>query len=306
MLDEQKIPLWKLKKAFKLNGNDINHLLDALLPASVFPYALWEKAYHICWEWDIRQATYRYSIEPPAFPIEKFKYPHSFPAHMYSRPIILFLVDISQIIPVNVLETGINYILLETYDDEELIFQSNKDDLFRELYYQERRIANLRRQSGKMDINSFAGVNYSFVEPMFIDTVLVDKMAALAFLKKTAYPFSVEVKGITRALFDSVLVDIPISHPDSQRTEKTKKMIHLSSEMTAKNMGTLVKHMKEKNYDDHAIVFAVYKYFGKRRINKSALGAMLKKEQLTDHRYRSYVRELLEELPKYNLKIELT
>jgi hypothetical protein len=50
MLDQERIPISKLKQAFDLNGHDVETLISALWPQGVFPYALWEMVYKHCWE----------------------------------------------------------------------------------------------------------------------------------------------------------------------------------------------------------------------------------------------------------------
>jgi hypothetical protein len=49
MLDQEKIPLAKVKDAFKLNEHDADALITELWPQHVFPWELWRRTYDKFW-----------------------------------------------------------------------------------------------------------------------------------------------------------------------------------------------------------------------------------------------------------------
>ena len=207
MLHKELITIGKLKQAYSLTHSNSNELLETLLPDKVFPYALWELVYDRFWAEPIRVAMYCYNIEEPQFPTAATLSKEAYPTFLHTRAIDNFFADLLRTIESTDLENGFNYIMEATYGNE-FPHKAEQDAFFSALRQDEWGQRN--RTSGRLKIESIAASNYSFVSVSFIDTVTVDKKAAILWLHYVGCSLVKEVKGITKAIVDSIIAsEIP-------------------------------------------------------------------------------------------------
>ena len=84
MLDPQKISLFRVRQAYRLNGHEGEMLLHALSPADVFPFAFWQKAYATFWKGPSIDNARLYHVETPQFPTEGELPENYFPVQTYA------------------------------------------------------------------------------------------------------------------------------------------------------------------------------------------------------------------------------
>jgi len=131
MLDQERIPLGKLKQAFDLNEQDAEAVISALWPNEVFPYALWETAYKLHWETAVfHNRMFYLEQKAPLFPqFDPLK--HQVPLfHIYDDRIIKFFLDIATKIFATALKEGFNHLITSTYDENNKYFHDDIEYLF--------------------------------------------------------------------------------------------------------------------------------------------------------------------------------
>lgn len=214
MLDQEKITIGKLKQAYKLSVKDADKVVCALLPDKVFPFALWKKAYAEFWEWSVREAVDGYRIEAPRLrEIDALPEEH-FPDELCCTRVVEFFGELSRIIKISALENGFDYIIEASYGDEKFPFKEQKESLFRALHQEEYSPHNRQRKSGPREMKTVQAVEYLCVTKSFFDTVVVDKAAAVRFIRYVLdYPFHQDVKDLTRSYAESIKADSPAQPP---------------------------------------------------------------------------------------------
>ena len=205
MLDPQKIPLFRVKEAYRLNEHEAQSLLHELSPEGVFPYELWQKAYASYWKYPAAECSRLYKVENPPFPETHQQPIKHCPADTYAKWMVDFFFEMARRIPVVELENGFDYIIESTYESLSAVSDSEREFLFYPLRLAEKNIANVARVEGVKNID----VRLSAPDVLFTifpDTIAVDKRAAVHYLSVVLkYPFHHEVKGLTRAYVDSVI-----------------------------------------------------------------------------------------------------
>ena len=68
MLDQQKISMGKVRRAYGLNDHDTENLMKALWPHALFPLELWQKIYEKFWRGFADRNETLYRIKAPVFP----------------------------------------------------------------------------------------------------------------------------------------------------------------------------------------------------------------------------------------------
>jgi hypothetical protein len=205
MLDPQKIPLSRVKEAYRLNEHEAQSLLHELSPEGVFPYELWQKAYASYWKSPAAECSRLYKVENPPFP-ETNQQPTKYcPTETYAKWMVDFFFEMARRISVSDLESGFNYIVESTYDSQAAVSESDREFLFYPLKLAEKNIANVARVEGVKNIDVRLS-SPDVLLKIFPDTIAVDKRAAVYYLSVVQkYPFHHEVKGLTRAYVDSVI-----------------------------------------------------------------------------------------------------
>ena len=214
MLDQQKIPMGRVRQAYGLSVNEVESVIQTLWPYAVFPVELWRKTHEQYWRGfaDSNQAVYR--IESPALPEVDTAKPY-FHVHLCALDVMAFFRKLSLNIQAGLLQQGLQYILDELYEDYATLFQEEREFLFKTLLRLET-VDPIEQYSPSSElfenkILSLPSSSYHFISHIFTDTVLVDKVAVIRLLRN--YPLRQEVKGITHALVTFVLKTFPEELP---------------------------------------------------------------------------------------------
>ena len=214
MLDQQNIPMGRVRQAYGLSANEVESVIQALWPHAVFPVELWRMAHEQYWRGfaDSNQAVYR--IESPALPeVDTAK--QFFHVHLCALDVMAFFRKLSLNIQAGPLQQGLQDILAESYEDNATLFQEEREFLFKTLLRLEK--INIFEQYSPSSelfedkILSLPPSSYHFISHIFADTVLVDTIAVIRLLRN--YPLRQEVKGITHAFVANVLKTFPKELP---------------------------------------------------------------------------------------------
>ena len=224
MLDAEKISLGRVREGYGLTGNEIEKIILALWPGNLFPMELWQRAHETYWRGfaDSNQAVYK--IESPALP-EVDLSAKFFHVHVCALDVMAFFRKLSLNIQASTLREGFHFILEESYENIAAVFPEEREFLFSTLTRLETTdVFEQYSQSSELfeeKILTLSISNYHFISQIFSDSILVDKVAVIRFLRN--YPLLREVKGITHALVKSALdstpnTDLPALQPQAQAT----------------------------------------------------------------------------------------
>ena len=214
MLDQQNIPMGRVRQAYKLSANEVESVIQALWPHAVFPVELWRRTHEQYWRGfaDSNQAVYQ--IDSPALPeVDTAK--QFFHVHLCALDVMAFFRKLSLNIQAAPLQQGLQYILDESYEDNATLFQEEREFLFKTLLRLET-VDPIEQYSPSSElfeekILSLPPSSYHFISHIFADTVLVDAVAVIRLLRN--YPLRQEVKGITHAFVAFVLKTFPEELP---------------------------------------------------------------------------------------------
>ena len=217
MLDQQKISLDRVRQAYRLTSNEVETLIQAMWPHAVFPVELWRRAHEAYWKAFADSNQTVYNMETPALP-QPCLSGKRFHTYLFGCDIMDFFRKLSGNIHANALEQGLKYILEETYDEIENIFPEEREFLFHSLKRLETEdfLDQYSPDSPLFEESIFTipASSYHFISHIFVDTILVNRDDTIRFLRN--YPLHKEVKGITRALVDSILNAMPPESPKVQ------------------------------------------------------------------------------------------
>ena len=212
--DPNKVSVSRLRRSYELNDHEIAIVLAALWPHALFPLELWHKTHDLFWRGFANSVAVFYSVVIPEFPdcnAPKEKY---FFAHLYAQDMENLFSMLASRIHVNALREGLRYIVSMTYENiEDVRFQDKMDALFEHLsIIEENNDYKFPQHLTKEKFVAFMEEKifnipaswYFFISKMYQDTILVDTVAAIRHLHFLKIPFKKEVKGIPRALVESV------------------------------------------------------------------------------------------------------
>lgn len=217
MLDHQKISLGRVRQAYRLTSNEVETVIQAMWPHAVFPVELWRRAHEVYWKDFADSNQTVYNIESPALP-QPCLSDKRLHTYLFGCAIMDFFRKLSGNIHANSLELGIKYILEETYDEIDNVFPEERKFLFHALKKFE--TENFLHQDSPDSllfeelIFTIPASSYHFISHIFVDTILVNRDDTIRFLRN--YPLHKEVKGITRALVESILKTMPPESPKVQ------------------------------------------------------------------------------------------
>lgn len=206
MLNPKLITIGKLKLAYKLSQRDVDDLMDELLPDRVFPLVVWETAYNDYWLWSLKSNALSYGFDIPQLPDTSPLPEKHFTYSLHSNLIERFFGELIRKAKIDILKSGLNYIIECAYENGYCPFEDEKNALFSSLYEEEVVPENRLRTSGPLVINFCASTYYGFISDLLFDSVAVDKTATVHYFSVVRnYPFIQEVKGITQNLVDRVI-----------------------------------------------------------------------------------------------------
>lgn len=221
MLDQQKISLGRVRQAYRLTSNEVETVIQALWPHAVFPSELWRRAHEAYWKdfADSNQTVYNIESSALPQPCLSDKRIHTY---LFGCDIMDFFKKISWNIHANALELGLKYILEETYEEIENIFPEEREFLFHSLKRLETEDFFDQYSPDSPSFEnpiSIPASSYHFISHIFVDTILLSRDDTIRFLRN--YPLHKEVKGITRALVESILKAMPPENisPESSQVQ---------------------------------------------------------------------------------------
>ncbi|MDL2307812.1 hypothetical protein LJC48_07340 [Desulfovibrio sp. OttesenSCG-928-C06] len=217
MLNPEIITIGMLKQAYGLNTNNVDDLLEALLPDKVFPYALWQQAHIKFWAGAIQMAKDCDKVKAPQLPTDTNLPEKHFPYPVHAHALECFFASLLRTIKSTGLENGINYILDAAYGDD-FPHKEEKDTFFSALRQEEWNQRN--RASGHLEIESMAAASYHFISVSLVDTITIDKKSAILWLHYSGSNLSKEVKGITKSLVNSIIASEAQPPPTSTPHEQ--------------------------------------------------------------------------------------
>ena len=323
MLDQQKISLGRVRQAYRLTSNELEAIIQALWPHAIFPVELWHKAKEAYWK-DFahsNQTIYNREITVLPKPCLQEKRLHTY---LFGCDIMDFFRELSMTLPVNPLYQGLKYILEETYEEIDTIFPGERQTLFNSL----RRLdtEDFARQYEadsplrKKALFAIPASMYHFISQIFVDTILVNREEAIRFLRY--YPLRVEVKGITRALVESILTktapeipvpEVPKSQADSCVVEEAEdgRLIFRIPAAVWKGKPDHAVHAAMKDTYPPAVIAHMLFYWcapkpeaghKTRAGRKTRLGRLFTQKEYSDPKsYRNLFNVLLEEADTYTI-----
>lgn len=274
MFDPQKIPLFRVKEAYGLTGQEPQELLNELSPDNVFPYELWHRAYSSYWKSPAAECSRLYKVENPPFP-ETHQLPEKyFPTETYAKWMVDFFFEMARRISVTDLENGFDYIVETTYDSKAGISDSDRTFLFYHFQLVEKNIATVTRVDGTKDINLKLSAPQVLVK-MFPDTVAVNNISAI---EQEAPP--------------ETLTEV------TEHGQKEGMILIPRSLWEGKTGQQVCNDMRVAGRDDASIAYALYHWVGIKSITE--IGTILRGEGITDSaRYKHAQKHLELEKGRY-------
>jgi len=306
MLDPQKISLFRVRQAYRLNSHESEMLLHALSPGNVFPFAFWQKAYTTFWKGPSIDNARLYHCETPQFPTEGELPENHFPVQTYATWITTFIVELAGLIPCADFFKGLDFVIENTIEEENFEFKPHKENMEALLRIDEKHFY----QQGHTDISRKAQHHghrrYDFIADSFPDTVAVDKIAAIHYLSVIqGYPFHQEVKGITRALVESVIkavqegtLQIPCLNPIQkesigaaiQSPEQQGMTLIPRALWEGKKPQQVCDDMRVAGFEEDApIAYALYYWVGVK--NFTEIGTILRGDGITNSARDKHARK---------------
>ena len=218
MTDRQNITIGRVRQAYGLTVREGEMLVQALWPDTVQPLELWRTTYESCWQAFIAGSHAAYGTQIPEFPSAP-EPDTGIQTYLLGFDVMEFFRKISTLVPVTSLQCGLDVILEESFEDTVSVFPEEREFLFSSLktLSTEDIFAQYSPDSSLFEkaIFSIPASSYHFIAHIFTDTIMVDRDIAIRYLRY--YPLRQEVKGITRALVESLLRAAP---PESSVSDK--------------------------------------------------------------------------------------
>ena len=318
MLDQERIPIGKIKQAYELNAKDVDDLVAALWPDSVFPYDLWEKVYASFWKNAASHNTIFHGAGAiPSIPeIDPSEFTKT-PLYPYQNKIVPFFVELSRKLFAADVIAGFHFITEASYDGDTDGFKENIGYIFHRLSAAEDEL-NLKqyppfchapnvtaerfKEIVDTKILSVPTACYAFLEKMFTDTVVVDKVAAVLYLYSCGYPMRREVKGLSHALVAHIIAEAsaPQAQDDAPEAPTPSAIIVPRSLWEGKSPKSARDNMRQQGCTDPVIVYVLYNWCGLK--NKTQLGKLLGPDGKDDSTYLRLAHRLLAEAATLNIQ----
>lgn len=319
MLDQQKISLGRVRQAYRLTSNEVETLIQAMWPHAVFPVELWRRALETYWKDFADSNQTVYNMESPALP-QPCLSDKRFHTYLFGCDIMDFFRKLSRNIHVNALELGLKYILEETYDEIENIFPEEREFLFHSLKRLETEdfLDQYSPDSPLLEESIFTipASSYHFISHIFVDTILVNRDDTIRFLRN--HPLHKEVKGITRALVDSILNAMPPESPKVQteqpaveEAEDGKLVFRIPSTVWRGKPDHAVYDAMKDTYPLPVIAYVLFYWCSADKPEtghktqmgrKTQLGRLFTEKEYSDPKsYRNLMNRLLEEADAYTI-----
>ena len=218
MTDRQNITIGRVRQAYGLTAREGEILVQAFWPDAVQPLEVWRGVYETCWQAFIASRHAVYGTQLPEFPSAP-EPDTGLQTYLLGFDVMEFFRTISTVVPLNSLRYGLDVILEKSFEDTASVFPKEREVLFNCLdrLNTEKIFEQYSSDSTLFEkpVCSIPVSSYHFIAHIFADTIMVDRDAAIRHLRH--YPLRREVKGITRALVESLLRAAP---PESSVADK--------------------------------------------------------------------------------------
>ena len=322
MLDQQKISVGRVRQAYALTANEVERLIQALWPDAVFPVELWYRTHKTFWRpfTDSNQTVYK--LQSPSLPKVCLSC-KSFQTNLCALDIQDFFRRLSLNIHANALKQGLSYILEESYEDTDSVFPEERVFLFNSLHRLETEdfFDQYSPDSALFEkpVCSIPVSSYHFIAHIFVDTIMVDRDSAIRHLRH--YPLRREVKGITRALVESVLRAAPSESavadkaavlPTCERSPQDGKLVfYVPGAIWEGRPDTAVRDAMKEKYPLAVIAYVLLYWCGPQKSEaghkapqgrKTHVGRLLAEKEYKDEKsYRNLMDMLLKEADAYSI-----
>jgi hypothetical protein len=332
MLDQERIPIGKLRWAFELGEQDVETVISALWPHGILPYALWEMTYKSHWKDAASHNTIYYKAKALS-PFPEFN-PLEYPLpllHIYRGKLASFFTELAAKIFATDLMDGLNRIIELTYENTDEDFEKDiqylSDGLSRiesDLNFGIQKPFTWATQITSEIFNEvfedkcifLASCPMPFISRKFIDTVVMDKIAAIRFLLIRGYPLRHEVKGISRALVERIeatLSDEPqvkpvtetsIAHLQNDASKNPSPSVifvprHLWEGKSPKSVRDNMRQ-PDMDFPDHVIAYVLYNWCDLTNITE--IGTLLGKTGKVPSTYLRHGHRLLTKAEPLNIQ----
>ena len=218
MTDRQNITIGRVRQAYGLTAREGEILVQAFWPDAVQPLEVWRGVYETCWQAFVTSRHAVYGTQLPEFPSAP-EPDTGLQTYLLGFDVMEFFRTISTVVPLNSLRYGLDVILEKSFEDTASVFPKEREVLFNCLdrLNTEKIFEQYSSDSTLFEkpVCSIPVSSYHFIAHIFADTIMVDRDAAIRHLRH--YPLRREVKGITRALVESLLRAAP---PESSVADK--------------------------------------------------------------------------------------
>lgn len=328
MLDPQKIPLARVKEAFALTVKEAESLVHALWPHHVLPWELWREAYARFWRSTAIDNAEVFGTNNPPFP-EMTGIWADAPAQAWGEKMHVFLGEMVFALPATSLQSGLEYIIEETYGDSSTVFLAEREVLYKNLKEAEKDVdwrfyppTSPALIDAMLNEKAFGPPkkSYGFIGQVIPDTMIVDKFLAIRHLILGGIPFDHEVKGITRHYIErvmaTVMAEAPTSFPAKSSLQEDAPMPNMDV-VTEEATGTPAqdtenviyipeKYWKNKSpsgsrdalrsagFPEFVIAYVLYEWIDLK--NKTQIGRLLGENEDKDPKsHRNLTNDLLEQ-----------
>lgn len=321
MLDSQKIPLARVKEAFVLTVQETENLVDALWPQHVLPWELWREAYARFWRSTAIDNAEVFGTNNPPFP-EMTGIWADAPAYAWRDKMYGFLGEMVFALPAKSLQSGLEYILEETYGDSSNVFSEERKLLYASLEEAEKDVDwrfYPRTSAAHIDamLNEKAFGNpkksYNFIGQVIPDAMIVDKFLAVRHLILCGIPFVHEVKGITRhyveRVMNALLAEAPTSFSAATPRQVSaspkldtdtpasdaENVIYVPEEYWKnKSWSGSLELLRRDGFPEFVIAYVLYEWIGPK--NKTQIGCLLGDNEKKDAKsHRNLINALLDQ-----------
>lgn len=322
MSDQQKISVGQVRQAYDLSANEVERLIQALWSDAVFPMELWHRTHETFWRPFTDSNKTLYKMESPTLPQVNLSLKR-FQTDLFAHDIMEFFRKLSLSIHAHALKQGLTYILEESYENTDSVFPEEREFLFSSLNRLETEdfFEQYSRDSELFEkpIFSIPVSSSHFIAHIFANTIMVDRDAAIRYLRH--YPLSREVKGITRALVESVLraaspesavTDKAAIVPTCERSSQDGKLVfRIPGAIWEGRPDTAVRDAMKETYPLAVIAYVLLYWCGPQKSQtshknpqgrKTHVGRLLAEKEYRDEKsYRNLVDMFLKEADAYSI-----
>ena len=322
MTDRQNITIGRVRQAYGLSARQGEMLIQALWSGSVLPLELWRGTYETCWQAFVASRHAVYGTQLPEFPSAP-EPDAGIQTYLLGFDVMEFFRTISTLVPANSLRYGLNVILEESCEDTASVFPKEREFLFNSL--DRLNTENIFEQYSpdsplfEKPIFSITASRYHFIAHIFADTIMVNRDAAIRQLRH--YPLRREVKGITRALVESLLRAAP---PESSVADKAaavplcerapqdgKLVFRIPGAVWEGRPDAAVRDAMKEKYPLAVIAYVLLYWCGPQKSEaghkapqgrKTHVGRLLAEKEYRDEKsYRNLMDMLLKEADAYSI-----